>query len=78
MTNKNPTQCDMIRDWLDQHGSITQYEALNQLGIMRLASRVSEMNKDARVIDSEWTTVKNRYEQDCEIKRYFWAKEKAV
>ena len=38
-------QIDRILEYMNQYGSITQIEALNVLGVMRLASRVSDMKK---------------------------------
>ena len=43
--HSNLTQNQRILDYLDSHGSITQLEALNELGIMRLASRISDLRK---------------------------------
>ena len=39
------TQCEMIEDYLDEWGSITPIEAMRDLGIYRLASRISDMKK---------------------------------
>ena len=42
------TQCEQIMDYLHQFGSITPMEAFADLGITKLATRVSEMRKDGR------------------------------
>lgn len=55
---------------METHGSITQYEALNELGCMRLASRISDLKKDGYIIESETVGVKNRYDETCYVKRY--------
>lgn len=40
MSNTNPTQCYRLIDYFATHeNGITQVEALNELGILRLASR---------------------------------------
>lgn len=70
-TNKRPTQCERIFIYLKDFGSITQLEALKDLGIMRLASRISEMRKDGLQIGDEKVVVKNRYGERCYIKRYY-------
>lgn len=70
MSNKNPTQCMRVLDYLDEHGSITQMEAMNVLGVMRLASRVSELRKQGHKITSTMQPVKNRFGETCRIKRY--------
>lgn len=46
MENSRPTQCERIIKYLKDFGSITQYQALQDLGIMRLASRISELQKN--------------------------------
>lgn len=64
------TQTERILDYIDEFGSITQIEALRDLGIMRLASRISDLKKQGYPIRSEIETVKNRYGENCHIKRY--------
>lgn len=70
MKNTNPTQAQRVLDYIDQFGSITQLEALRDLGVMRLASRISELKKQGYPIQSDRETVKNRFGEDCNIKRY--------
>ena len=64
------TQAERVLDYIDQFGSITQLEALNDLGCMRLASRISDLKKKGYPIKSEVETVKNRFGENCYIKRY--------
>lgn len=71
MENKKPTQCDRIRNYLSDFGSITQLQALSDLGIMRLASRISEMRKDGENILDRIIEVKNRYGEICHVKQYY-------
>lgn len=70
MGNSKPTQAQRVLDYIDQFGSITQYEALKDLGIMRLASRVSELNKQGHNITGRMITVKNRFGENCHVKQY--------
>ena len=65
-----PTQNDRILDYIDRFGSITQLEALQDLGIMRLASRISDLKRLGYPIVSEMESVKNRFGEKCSIKRY--------
>lgn len=67
-----PTQNERIINYLNQFGSITQLQALSDLGIMRLASRVSDLKKLGYPITSRMETVKNRYGESVHIKVYFW------
>ena len=68
--NKRPSQCERIIKYLNEFGSITQLEALQDLGIMRLASRISELRKSGVGIVSTKIEVKNRYGEKCRIKKY--------
>ena len=68
--NQKATQAQRVVEYMETHGSITQYEALNELGVMRLASRISDLKKEGYVIESKTVAVKNRYGEDCYVKRY--------
>ena len=73
--NSNPTQAQRVLDYMTNHGSITQFEALKDLGVMRLASRVSELRKNGHKIESQMVKVENRYGETCRVKRYSFKKE---
>lgn len=77
MTNSNPTQAQRVLDYMNEHGSITQIEALNCLAVMRLASRISDLRRQGHNIKSETVVVKNRWKEQCRIKRYSVAVEEA-
>lgn len=64
------TQNQRVLDYIAENGSITQLEALRDLGIMRLASRISDLKKEGYAIKGVTETVKNRFNEDCHIKRY--------
>lgn len=64
------TQAHRVLDYLDENGSITQLEALQELGVMRLASRISDLRKQGYPIKSDVVAVKNRFGESCYIKRY--------
>lgn len=71
------TQCDRIMDYLDKHPlGITQFEATSELGILRLASRISDLKRENVKIETEMIKVKNRWNEDCHVARYTLAKEK--
>jgi hypothetical protein len=55
---------------MERFGSITQLEALRDLGVMRLASRISDLRKQGYVIKGETESVMNRFDEKCSIKRY--------
>lgn len=74
-TNQRPTQAARVLQYMKDFGSITQYQALQDLGVMRLASRISELKIKHEIdIDSDFVTVKNRYGEKCSIKRYYLGK----
>lgn len=72
--NSKPTQCVRVISYMREFGSITQLEALRDLGVMRLASRISEIKKNPDIynvrIKDKMQTVKNRYGENCSIKCY--------
>lgn len=68
--DSKPTQNQRILDYMDENGWITQLEAIRELGVMRLASRVSDMRKRGYKITSEMIPIQNRYGETCHIKRY--------
>ena len=70
MNERKATQADRVLNYIEEFGSITQYEALKDLGVMRLASRISDLKKQGIPITSEVVAVKNRFDETCYIKRY--------
>lgn len=64
------TQCERLLEYLNKHDSITQIEALNELGIMRLASRVSDLNRQGYDIQRKMKVVKNRWGEYCCVAEY--------
>lgn len=55
------TQCERILRHMKDYGSITSLEAVNEYGIMRLASRINDLRAEGIAIVSEMRTGKNRY-----------------
>ena len=70
MENSRPTQTQRVLEYINNHGGITQIEALQDIGVLRLASRVSELRKNGHKITCEWVNVLNRYGEKCRVKRY--------
>lgn len=64
------TQAERVLDYIMEFGSITQIDALRDIGCMRLASRISDLRKKGVDIISKTEAVKNRYGEKCYIKRY--------
>lgn len=66
----NMTQCKKIVEYCEQHGSITQLEAINCLGIMRLASRIHDLKKSGYKVTSEMVRGLNRDGEKISWARY--------
>lgn len=64
------TQCDRVIQYMQDFGSISQLEAMKDLGVMRLASRVSDLRKMGVGIIKETETAKNRYGEMTRYARY--------
>lgn len=63
-------QSGRIINYIAMHGSITQIEALNELGVMRLASRMSDLKKLGYPVRKEMVEVSNRFGEKCRIAKY--------
>lgn len=68
------TQCERVIQYMRDFGSITQRDAMNDLGIMRLASRISDLKDRGYNIKSKMETGKNRYGENTSYSRY-WMEE---
>ena len=64
------TQAERIVEYIDMYGSITPMEAFSDLGITKLATRVSEMKRDGYEFEQELITTKNRFGQSVHYMRY--------
>ena len=64
------TQVERILRHIRDYGSITSLEAMNEYGIMRLASRMSDIKKAGYKVRSETVTGKNRHEETTHYSRY--------
>ena len=64
------TQTEKVLRHMRDFGSITALEAISEYGILRLASRISDLKRQGYPIVGKVEAVKNRYEETCYIKRY--------
>lgn len=64
------TQCDRILRHFQDYGSITSLEAMKEYGIMRLASRISDLRRLGYTIKKTTETSKNRYGEPTSYARY--------
>lgn len=64
------TQCQRVQRHLEDYGSITSLEAMQDYGIMRLASRISDLKKAGVPIIKEMVKGENRYGEATSYARY--------
>lgn len=68
---KKKTQCERILDYISDFGSITSFEAMRDLGCMRLASRICDLKRQGYSFISKPEKGKNRYGEEISYSRYF-------
>lgn len=64
------TQYESILKYINDFGSITPMEAFSDLGITKLATRISEMRKGGMEFHKEPMKTKNRYGKPVRFMRY--------
>lgn len=69
------TQCEKVLRHLEDYGSIDSLTAMSEYGIMRLASRISDLRKDGHPIGSEILCGMNRYGEKTHYSVYRLIKE---
>jgi len=60
---------------MEECGSITSWEAMQEYGIMRLASRITDLKRAGIPIKREMVTQKNRHGESVTFARYHLVKE---
>ena len=69
MANKI-TQCERVLRHLKDFGSITTLEAIQEYGILRLASRINDLKRQGYTIITTTKTGKNRYGETTHFTEY--------
>ena len=64
------TQNERVLDYMKRFGSITQLDAFRDLGVMRLASRISDLRALGIRIVAETEKSQNRFGESVSYKRY--------
>ncbi len=64
------TQHELILQYINDFGSISPMEAFNDLGITKLATRISEMSRMGYSFSKTLESSKNRYGQSVHYMRY--------
>jgi len=63
-------QQKQILDYVVKFGSITPFQAFSDLGITKLATRVSELQRQGYVFNKKWETSTNRFGETVRYMRY--------
>lgn len=64
------TQNQLILDYIEKFGSITQLEANRDLGVMRLSARIGNLRAAGHPIITDIVAVPNRYGKKSRVARY--------
>ena len=67
---KDLNQCERILKRIVEKGSISPKDAMNKLGIYRLASRVNDLKRRGYIIVGEMTSGKNKFGEKTNFKVY--------
>ena len=65
------TQRQRVIDYIHEFGSISSWDAYEDLGITQLGARVKELKERGYEFETEWEHKKNRYGQPVAFKRYY-------
>ena len=71
-------QHQLILKYIEDFGSITPMQAIFDLGITKLATRISEMRKDGIQFQIDTVKSKNRYSKTVRFAKYSFPKEDSV
>ena len=64
------TQFERILKYLEEHKTITTAQAMNELGIYRLASRINDLRRRGYSIKKETVKGTNRYGETVRFAQY--------
>jgi hypothetical protein len=67
---KRVTQRDRVLAYIRDFGSITSWQAYEDLGIMQLGTRIFELKERGYRFKKEKVTKKNRYGDKCRFDKY--------
>ena len=65
------TQCQRVLKYIEDFGSITSLQAMQDLGCMRLASRINDLKKMGIPIKKRTASANNRYGEKVYFAEYY-------
>lgn len=69
-SNSNMTQCERVLWYIKNFGYITPLQAVNDLGVMRLASRIKDIKNLGYHVLTDRIEVKDRFGNSAHVARY--------
>jgi hypothetical protein len=78
MGKDRPSQKELGVDYMNRYRLITPLDAMRDLGIYRLTSRITDLKKDGYIIIDEWVEVPKRGGGTTRVKGYRLAGEEDV
>ena len=66
------TQCERVLKYIEDFGSITSLQAVQDLGCMRLASRINDLKRMGFPIRKRSVKAKNRYGETIHFAEYYF------
>ena len=63
-------QTERIKQYIEEFGSITQKEAVSEIGCYRLSARIADLKAEGYEIETEFVTSKNRYGDNVTFAKY--------
>lgn len=74
MRGESMKQSERIVNYINKFGSISPLEAFRDLGITKLATRISELKKEGMKFKQEYIKTQNRFGEPVHYMRY-WLEE---
>lgn len=68
--DKKPTQCERVIQYIKDFGFITTWQAYQELGVTRLASRIFDLKEQGYIFSKKRVTTKNRYGDNVSYDEY--------
>ena len=65
------TQCQRVLEYMRQFGSITPMDAMQDLGCMRLASRIKDLKQQGYAVGRRMKSGRNRYGNPVTFAEYY-------
>lgn len=69
------TQVELVKDYIIKRGSITTWEAFENLWILDLQSSIKKLRRKGIDIKDKWIYKVNRFGTPIRFKKYFLAKD---